>query len=203
MGVVLKVGRTIFTGSRFSTDMQLKLGAGSSPSCNFPLFLEWDTVLNDKGRGNILRLHFRSAKFAGPFTFKRAVQCTSNQRQFGATMSEHDSARIERRAAQRFLVHQPVCIKPRGEESECWGLIQNLSVSLLGGIQPDLIRKVAADTHDDGLLQRQSPVILRPATVGTDASTTLTRPRPSGPRAGRGDAADRAPRAPAARAAEW
>jgi hypothetical protein len=33
-------------------------------------------------------------------------------------------------------------------------LIENLSVSLLGGIQLEPIRKVAADTVDDGLLQR-------------------------------------------------
>jgi hypothetical protein len=49
------------------------------------------------------------------------------------------------------------------------GMIGNLGVSLLGGIQPDLIRKLAADTHDDGLLQRLFPILLRPATVGTDA----------------------------------
>lgn len=48
-------------------------------------------------------------------------------------------------------------------------MLGNLSVSLLGGIQPDLIRKLAADTHDDGLLQRLFPILLRPATPGTDA----------------------------------
>lgn len=47
-------------------------------------------------------------------------------------------------------------------------LIPNLSVCLLGGIQPEPIRKVAADAHDDGLLQRLFPIILRPATMGTD-----------------------------------
>jgi hypothetical protein len=46
-------------------------------------------------------------------------------------------------------------------------------VSLLGGIQPDLIRKLAADTHDDGLLQRLFPIMLRAATVGTDAPISL------------------------------
>jgi Protein of unknown function (DUF3987) len=40
-------------------------------------------------------------------------------------------------------------------------LIENLSVSLLGGIQPDPIRTVAADTVDDGLLQRLIPIVLR------------------------------------------
>jgi hypothetical protein len=47
-------------------------------------------------------------------------------------------------------------------------LIENLSMSLLGGIQPDLIRKLAADTVDDGLLQRGFPIILRPAKMGRD-----------------------------------
>lgn len=47
-------------------------------------------------------------------------------------------------------------------------LIPNLSLSLLGGIQPEPIRRVAADAHDDGLLQRLFPIILRPATLGHD-----------------------------------
>lgn len=47
-------------------------------------------------------------------------------------------------------------------------LIPNLSVCLLGGIQPEPIRKVASDAHDDGLLQRLFPIILKPATMGTD-----------------------------------
>lgn len=46
--------------------------------------------------------------------------------------------------------------------------IENLSVSLIGGIQPAAIRKLAADSVDDGLLQRLFPVILRPATIGND-----------------------------------
>jgi hypothetical protein len=49
------------------------------------------------------------------------------------------------------------------------GLIENLSVSMLGGIQPDPMRKIAGDSVDDGLLQRLFPIILRPATVGHDA----------------------------------
>lgn len=48
------------------------------------------------------------------------------------------------------------------------GLIPNLSVNLLGGIQPDAIRKVAADGVDDGLLQRMLFIVLRPATVDQD-----------------------------------
>lgn len=48
-------------------------------------------------------------------------------------------------------------------------LIPNLSVCLLGGIQPEPIRKVAGDAQDDGLLQRLFPVVLKPATMGMDA----------------------------------
>lgn len=46
--------------------------------------------------------------------------------------------------------------------------IPNLSISLLGGIQPDPIRKLAADAQDDGLLQRLFPIVLRPKTPGVD-----------------------------------
>jgi hypothetical protein len=47
--------------------------------------------------------------------------------------------------------------------------VDNLSVSLVGGIQPDPMRKIAADTADDGLLQRLFPIVLRPARLGADA----------------------------------
>ena len=46
--------------------------------------------------------------------------------------------------------------------------IPNLSVCLLGGIQPELIRSIARDTHDDGLLQRLFPIVLQPAKMGKD-----------------------------------
>ena len=46
--------------------------------------------------------------------------------------------------------------------------IPNLSISLLGGIQPEPMRKFAADSVDDGLLQRMLPVILKPSEVGQD-----------------------------------
>jgi Protein of unknown function (DUF3987) len=46
--------------------------------------------------------------------------------------------------------------------------IENLSVSILGGIQPEPIRKLAQDSHDDGLLQRLTPIVLRPAVAGRD-----------------------------------
>jgi hypothetical protein len=47
-------------------------------------------------------------------------------------------------------------------------LIPNLSVSVLGGIQPDAIRAITADTVGDGLLQRLIPVVLRPAILTKD-----------------------------------
>jgi hypothetical protein len=46
--------------------------------------------------------------------------------------------------------------------------IDNLSVSILGGIQPEPIRALAEGSHDDGLLQRLVPIVLRPAVVGRD-----------------------------------
>lgn len=52
--------------------------------------------------------------------------------------------------------------------------IPNCSISLLGGIQPEPIRAIANDTHDDGLIQRLIPVILRPGQVGRDIPTDAT-----------------------------
>ncbi|MEO5706983.1 MAG: DUF3987 domain-containing protein [Alteraurantiacibacter sp.] len=48
------------------------------------------------------------------------------------------------------------------------GYIPNCSVSLLGGIQPEPLRAIANDSHDDGLVQRILPVILRPGGIGHD-----------------------------------
>ena len=47
-------------------------------------------------------------------------------------------------------------------------VIPNLSVSLLGGIQPEPIRAIASDMHDDGLLQRLFPIILSAGKLGRD-----------------------------------
>lgn len=47
-------------------------------------------------------------------------------------------------------------------------LIENLSISVLGGIQPDAIRRVMADATDDGLIQRFYPVVLRPSKLERD-----------------------------------
>lgn len=47
-------------------------------------------------------------------------------------------------------------------------IIPNVSVSLVGGIQPEPIRKIAGDAVDDGLLQRLFPISLRTASIGAD-----------------------------------
>ena len=47
-------------------------------------------------------------------------------------------------------------------------MIPNLSISLLGGIQPDVIRKIAGDSHDDGFLARMLMVMARPAAISKD-----------------------------------
>ena len=49
--------------------------------------------------------------------------------------------------------------------------IPNLSVSILGGIQPEPIRKLADGGEDDGLLQRFIPIVLRPAVGGRDEAS--------------------------------
>lgn len=50
--------------------------------------------------------------------------------------------------------------------------IENLSISILGGIQPEPIRKLVEDSMDDGLLQRLLPIVLRPAVEGRDEPMT-------------------------------
>jgi hypothetical protein len=47
-------------------------------------------------------------------------------------------------------------------------LIPNLDIDVLGGIQPDALRKVLEDTVDDGLIQRLHPLVLRTATESMD-----------------------------------
>jgi hypothetical protein len=56
------------------------------------------------------------------------------------------------------------------------GLIENLSASVLGGIQPEPIRKVVEGAVDDGLVQRLIPILLRPATTRHDAPTADVTP---------------------------
>jgi hypothetical protein len=43
-----------------------------------------------------------------------------------------------------------------------------LSISIIGGVQPDAIRRVVADAVDDGLLQRLIPISIGPAGAGED-----------------------------------
>lgn len=47
-------------------------------------------------------------------------------------------------------------------------IIDNLSVTILGGVQPDPIRRIVSEATDDGLIQRFFPIILQPASVGKD-----------------------------------
>ena len=49
--------------------------------------------------------------------------------------------------------------------------IENLSISMLGGIQPDALRRVMADSTDDGLIQRFFPIVLQPSVIGLDEPT--------------------------------
>jgi Protein of unknown function (DUF3987)/Bifunctional DNA primase/polymerase, N-terminal/Primase C terminal 2 (PriCT-2) len=55
--------------------------------------------------------------------------------------------------------------------------VPNLSMSVLGGIQPDRIRDIARNSSDDGLLQRMFPIILRPAVQGKDQPRNWTAER--------------------------
>ena len=50
-------------------------------------------------------------------------------------------------------------------------MIENIGASVLGGVQPDVIRKIAGETYDDGLIQRLLPIVLREATLGHDEPT--------------------------------
>jgi len=47
-------------------------------------------------------------------------------------------------------------------------VIPNLSISVLGGIQPEPVRKIVDEAVDDGLIQRLCPIMLRPGTLGRD-----------------------------------
>jgi hypothetical protein len=46
--------------------------------------------------------------------------------------------------------------------------IPNLSICVLGGIQPDVIRGIASECADDGLIQRFLPIVLQDSIVGKD-----------------------------------
>lgn len=60
----------------------------------------------------------------------------------------------------------------RKKNEETGGIwIPNLSVNILGGIQPDAIKDVFARSIDDGLLQRFLPILLSSRNVGEDIDT--------------------------------
>jgi hypothetical protein len=46
--------------------------------------------------------------------------------------------------------------------------LDNISMTLLGGIQPDLMRKVSSACTDDGLIQRLMPVMIGPSALAVD-----------------------------------
>jgi hypothetical protein len=50
--------------------------------------------------------------------------------------------------------------------------VPNLSISLLGGIQPEPMRRIAGTSEDDGLIQRFTPIMLRPAELTDDTVDT-------------------------------
>jgi hypothetical protein len=50
------------------------------------------------------------------------------------------------------------------------GIIPNLSVTMLGGIQPDVIRRLSNESYDDGFLQRMLLIVMRQAGIGKDVS---------------------------------
>ncbi len=50
--------------------------------------------------------------------------------------------------------------------------IDNLSISLIGGIQPEPIRQIADEAVDDGLLQRLLPIMVAPARAGRDEAAS-------------------------------
>jgi hypothetical protein len=51
-------------------------------------------------------------------------------------------------------------------------LIPNLSISILGGIQPEPLRQIIEGTVDDGLIQRLLPLVLHPGTESKDVEPT-------------------------------
>jgi len=57
--------------------------------------------------------------------------------------------------------------KDRADEKASF-LVPNLSVSIIGGIQPEKLRSIAKDLHDDGLIQRAFVIIAGAGKRGVD-----------------------------------
>jgi hypothetical protein len=53
--------------------------------------------------------------------------------------------------------------------------VNNLCVSVIGGIQPDVLKKTRQHFTDDGLLQRFTPVIMKIKEIGSSASYSSER----------------------------
>jgi hypothetical protein len=51
-------------------------------------------------------------------------------------------------------------------------IIPNLSLTIIGGMQPELIRKFSKGASDDGLIQRLTPIMLQPAATPISNSQT-------------------------------
>jgi hypothetical protein len=80
---------------------------------------------------------------------------------------EEDPAQLDAGiAAMRHLGKRLEAAKP--DAVIIFGSDDHLS-SLFGGIQPEVVCKVVADAHDDGLIQRLLPIVLlETATIGQD-----------------------------------
>lgn len=52
-------------------------------------------------------------------------------------------------------------------------IIENLSINILGGIQPEKVRSVIAGADDDGMIQRFIPVVLRPTDRDKDVEAPM------------------------------
>lgn len=59
-------------------------------------------------------------------------------------------------------------INRKSNEDEGGILVPNLSASMLGGIQPDVLKRLVEQSVDDGMIQRFMPMLLKSASVGKD-----------------------------------
>ena len=83
---------------------------------------------------------------------------------YGGAGSAHDKT-----VWMRCFNGGPYVINRKKTEEDGGVFVPNLSASMLGGIQPDVIRRLVGQSADDGMIQRFLPIVLAPATVGEDA----------------------------------
>lgn len=83
---------------------------------------------------------------------------------YGGSGSAHD-----RTVYLRCYNGGPYVINRKKTEDDGGVFVPNLSASMLGGVQPDVIKRLVEQSADDGLIQRFMPVVLGAATVGEDA----------------------------------